>query len=393
MSSNGAPRFSVMLPTRNGGARLHTCVRSVLDQDRDDIELIVADNASDEETKEAIAASAGDPRLTVVTSATVLPIDASWNRAAERSSGRYLTLLGDDDLLLPSYFERIDERLREHGDPDCLTCNGYYYMFPGVGPDGGVSRHRDPAWPDPPFEGMLSRDTRRELVAEMFRGLTLDAGFPGITRTVISRVAVDRLPGALFKGPCLDYYAMGALLLTAASWAYVRDRLVVLGVSPGSMFDLVMSGRRSEVFPRLAMEEATRLPGNPILDLVFDHLELLKADFPDQLRDVGPNQPLYDLRQAWSWFRELRRGTISRRELWRRIRLLSLGRWLRLPIALLGREGRRAASGALAVHLRLRTPVSALDFVPLPQVGDIGEFASWIEARGSSAPEQRDMAR
>ena len=42
-------RFSVLLPTRNGGQFIDNCIRSVLDQDAD-LELIVSDNANTDET-------------------------------------------------------------------------------------------------------------------------------------------------------------------------------------------------------------------------------------------------------------------------------------------------------------------------------------------------------
>ena len=39
-------RFSILLPTRNGGDFLENCVRSILEQDHDDFELVISDNAN-----------------------------------------------------------------------------------------------------------------------------------------------------------------------------------------------------------------------------------------------------------------------------------------------------------------------------------------------------------
>ena len=40
------PRFSIIVPARNGGSYLPTCVASILEQDYSDYELIVSDDHS-----------------------------------------------------------------------------------------------------------------------------------------------------------------------------------------------------------------------------------------------------------------------------------------------------------------------------------------------------------
>ena len=39
-------KFSVLLPTRNGGDFLKNTIRSMLEQDHDDFELVISDNAN-----------------------------------------------------------------------------------------------------------------------------------------------------------------------------------------------------------------------------------------------------------------------------------------------------------------------------------------------------------
>jgi len=43
-------RFSVLLPTRNGGKFLESCIRSILEQDYNDFELVISDNANTDAT-------------------------------------------------------------------------------------------------------------------------------------------------------------------------------------------------------------------------------------------------------------------------------------------------------------------------------------------------------
>ena len=99
-------KLSVLLPTRNGGALLHDCVKSVLDQSYEGMELVVSDNASADETRDVLA-SFDDARLRVVRLDEPIPVTDNWNNALAESAGDYLLLIGDDDYLLPGYCERI----------------------------------------------------------------------------------------------------------------------------------------------------------------------------------------------------------------------------------------------------------------------------------------------
>ena len=59
-------RFSILLPTRNGDNFLDNCIRSILEQDHADFELIISDNANTDATPDIIRTFSSDPRLTVV---------------------------------------------------------------------------------------------------------------------------------------------------------------------------------------------------------------------------------------------------------------------------------------------------------------------------------------
>ena len=150
-------KLSILLPTRNGGELLAPVMRSVLEQDSDEIQLVVSNNASADATPEIIASFAPDPRLTVVTLDEPVEVTNNWNAALAAATGDYVTLLGDDDLLLPGYCERVFGLLDEYDDPDSLMFNGYAYAFPGFA-GAQHSHYADPFYvPQPivPSEGLV----------------------------------------------------------------------------------------------------------------------------------------------------------------------------------------------------------------------------------------------
>src|SRR5436309_2749745 len=103
-------RFSILLPTRNGGDYLRDALASVLDQEGD-FELVVADNANTDETPAILAERAGDPRLKVIRLNEVVPVTDNWMCTLRAAEGEYMLMIGDDDLLLPGFFERAEAAL------------------------------------------------------------------------------------------------------------------------------------------------------------------------------------------------------------------------------------------------------------------------------------------
>ncbi|NNG38559.1 glycosyltransferase [Flexivirga sp. ID2601S] len=91
-------RVSVCIPTYQGGRFLDETLRSVLAQDADDLEVVVRDNASTDETAQVLAAH-DDPRLRVITAAETVDLPTNWRLAVEATTGDYVKLVCADDLI------------------------------------------------------------------------------------------------------------------------------------------------------------------------------------------------------------------------------------------------------------------------------------------------------
>jgi glycosyltransferase involved in cell wall biosynthesis len=96
---------SVYIPTRNRVGLLEKAVKSVLSQTYENIELIVVNDASTDDTERFLLRVAKlDPRLTYVSNSRPRGAPASRNIAIQKSGGVFVTGLDDDDEFLP---ERI----------------------------------------------------------------------------------------------------------------------------------------------------------------------------------------------------------------------------------------------------------------------------------------------
>lgn len=102
-----APRrslVSIVLPARNAGAWIEESVRSALTQTHRDLEVIVVDNGSTDDTVDR-ALAAGDPRLRVIREAVAGP-SAARNAGLAAARGEYIQFLDADDALVPTKIER-----------------------------------------------------------------------------------------------------------------------------------------------------------------------------------------------------------------------------------------------------------------------------------------------
>ncbi len=100
-----APRVSVLMATRDRGERIGASVASVLAQRFEDLELIVVDDGSRDDTAARLAA-VGDPRLRVLRQEP-RGINAALNVGLAAARGALVARNDSDDLWLPHLLGRL----------------------------------------------------------------------------------------------------------------------------------------------------------------------------------------------------------------------------------------------------------------------------------------------
>lgn len=378
-------KFSVLLPTRNGGPFLAACIRSVLEQDDAGLELVISDNANTDETPEVIRSFAADPRVKPLRLDTPVAVTENWNRALSAASGDYLLMLGDDDLVLPGYFSRMREVIAKHERPDCVLYNAYSYVAPESIQSHAHSYYREQHFhygPDFTTESMISAERRREIVLDMFR---FRVRIPlNMQTTLVSRQAAEQVRGGLFQPPFPDHYALNSLLLTAGRWVFLPERLLVVGVSPKSFGHYVYSNREATGLSYLGIgpEFPGRLPGNELLNGMHLWLELLLARYPDLLAGARIDRGGYVRRQVYAWLVQRRAGASSLAELRSRFGKLNFADWLRLGASVFDAESWSRLIDMLRARDKSHAEAVWRGLVPLHGVSDIAGFGKWLRQNG-----------
>lgn len=109
-------RFTVVIPTRERCDTLQSSLDTVLSQNRDDLVVVVSDNASTDGTRDVVAARR-DPRIRYVNTGQRVSMASNWEFALRHvdDGENYVFYLGDDDALLPHALDDVEGIIRETG--------------------------------------------------------------------------------------------------------------------------------------------------------------------------------------------------------------------------------------------------------------------------------------
>jgi glycosyltransferase involved in cell wall biosynthesis len=118
------PLVSIVLPVYNGGRLIGKSIESCLRQTYQNIEVIVVDDGSKDNTVE-VAKSFEDDRIKILCHETNRRMCAALNTGFVHSSGAYLTWTSDDNYYGPTAIEEMVDYLSQHPDIDFVFANQY----------------------------------------------------------------------------------------------------------------------------------------------------------------------------------------------------------------------------------------------------------------------------
>ena len=102
------PLVSICIPAYNAAATIGDTIQSLLDQAYQNIEIVVVNDKSTDNTKEVVEQFT-DPRIRLVDNESNLGINGNWQKTILEAGGEFVILLGHDDMLLPPCVGRLVE--------------------------------------------------------------------------------------------------------------------------------------------------------------------------------------------------------------------------------------------------------------------------------------------
>ena len=120
--------LSVIIPTRERCDTLYSALKTVCEQDFSEVEFIVSDNVSEDDTANVVKAFS-DPRLKYIRTPKRLSMTGNYNFALRHARGTYITILGDDDGFIPGALSVLANWARATGI-DAISWREAAYYWP-----------------------------------------------------------------------------------------------------------------------------------------------------------------------------------------------------------------------------------------------------------------------
>ncbi len=117
------PLISICIPTYNGATYLQEALDSVKTQTYKNIEVVVSDDASSDNTLQLIEKFKEEVAFPVhIFNHTPAGIGANWNHCVQKAKGKYIKFLFQDDVLTPTCIEKMVAIAQQHKNVGMVYC-------------------------------------------------------------------------------------------------------------------------------------------------------------------------------------------------------------------------------------------------------------------------------
>jgi glycosyltransferase involved in cell wall biosynthesis len=283
------PLFTVIIPTKDRAEYLHHTLRTCSNQDYENLEIIVSDDGSSDNTKEVVLdAAQKDKRIRFVTPGSVGMRD-NFEFALDQVKPGYVIALGGDDGILPYGISQMWGALEETG-MDILTWAPPIFAYPGLrSGKGQIVLYR-------PGKSKVVRSS--EYLARQVSDLHYlgDLESPmfyikGVVATrLVKQVRSRTTDGRFYACPTPDGFSGVVLAGEVEQYAFSGMPLTISGASPTSQGAAYMSGgneskKLSDSFYRAISDvpmhrDLASQPYSPLISLMTADYLLTAKDLP-----------------------------------------------------------------------------------------------------------------
>jgi glycosyltransferase involved in cell wall biosynthesis len=222
-------KFTIVIPTRERAATLAATLQTCLMQSWENLEILVSDNHSQDQTEQIVRAL-NDPRIRYIKTGKRLSMMENFEFAYKQVTSGYVFGMGDDDALVPQAIEYVAKLISE---THCKAISGDFAHY---------------MWPD------LENSSAGQLMFGMRKGYEIRQTKPWLKKTLYGRHPFNHLPciyygfidaqvlqrlrqkqgGRLFMTNIVDLYSSVALSLELDHYCFSYQPFAVNGTSSKS---------------------------------------------------------------------------------------------------------------------------------------------------------------
>src|SRR5690606_27513163 len=127
-SKNEYPLISIGIPTYNRNYGIRKTLESIWQQQYPNLEIIISDNCSTDNTSEVLAEFAKEhPEIKAYREEKNITMIPNFNFAPEKASGKYFMWVADDDTLEPGILQRYVEFVEANPEYSVVSGQSKYW--------------------------------------------------------------------------------------------------------------------------------------------------------------------------------------------------------------------------------------------------------------------------
>jgi glycosyltransferase involved in cell wall biosynthesis len=134
-------KFTIIIPTRNRAETLYWTIKTCLEQDYDNYEIIVSDNNSLDNTKEVVLSFNSD-KIKYYRIENTISMTQNFEYALSLVNEGYVSIIGSDDALMPNALYMADKLIKKH-DLEAIIGRKDYFKWHNVSEENekGIIRY------------------------------------------------------------------------------------------------------------------------------------------------------------------------------------------------------------------------------------------------------------
>ena len=266
-------KFTVIIPTRERSDVLKSAIKTLISQDYENLEIIISDNFSCDETK-SVVKSFSSEKIRYINTGERVGMSQNWEFALNHVTEGWVTIIGDDDGLLPGSLIKVAEIIRLTGT-QAIRSSACGYHWPNENNDycGRLGVPLGLGWEKRNSSKWLARVMMGKSDCTHLPML-YNGGF--VACEVLN--TIKEKSGAFFRSMVPDVYMAIAISSTIPYYVYSFEPLAISGASKhsggGSGFSTKKKNKDSPCVkffrePNIPFHDALPLAksGNPVLSI------------------------------------------------------------------------------------------------------------------------------
>jgi len=285
------PLLSLIIPTRERAETLSYTLRTALADPYPDVEIIVSDNASQDETPSVVKRH-DDIRLRYINPGNRLAMTQHFEFALAHASGEYACIIGDDDAVNRGGITALAAHIDHSRHLDAYTWPTHVYIWP----HGTAPARIAQLWP----RGLIGSDLDlHAMVRKAIRwGIFNYAPLPHLYHSAVRVDVMNQVrarTGSYFKTTSPDVYTSFVLPAFAKTARNIAIPITTNGHSPKSNSGAVIGLGDKELVRHLAEQGSYAMhrdiPASidRMVAVMLDPMLVAMDTIPEHYADVRPN--------------------------------------------------------------------------------------------------------